>query len=287
MNLLIIDSHCLGHIAKHSMKGLTYSNMATDVIYGFFRLLYDLMVLFPDHQPIFCWDSRKRERFKIFPEYKIKRHSPTKTAEEIYIDDVTYKQLGDLRVDILPALGFTNNFIKTGYESDDIMAYIVIHRKNPEDVIASNDEDMFQVLDYCKICSPKDKYVITKEIFEQRFGIPPVKWAEVKAIAGCTSDDVPGVVGVGTKTAIKYLLGNLKVKEKAYQKIMESQQVIERNRLLVTLPLPGEYLVGIESPQVYSKIEFQRTCNKYGFASFLRAPMWNNWMRVLKLEKGG
>ena len=93
------------------------------------------------------------------------------------------------------------------------------------------------------------KKTITAGWFEKEYGIGPSMWADVKALAGCPGDCVEGIVGVGEKTAIKFLTGNLKTSTKAYGCIIEGREIWNRNLELVRLPYEGTPKLRLKSDE--------------------------------------
>lgn len=277
-------------MAKHSMGGLSYEERSTGVIFGFLRQILKLSIMYDTNQFIFFWDSKESLRKKIYPEYKANRKKE-KTKEEQAEDVVIHSQFTDLRCNILSSIGFQNIFHFSGYESDDLIAYAVFQTLKHLDfdgyVIVSADEDMYQLLsDNVCMYNPQKKKEYTDVDFIREHQIDPIDWFEVKAIAGCTSDNVKGINGVGPATAIKYLNGNLKTESKLYQQIVSShgQKIIKRNIRLVRLPLTGTpnfFLVNNEKLMINN---FMRICQRYGFTSMLQPKELRKWEEALKLQ---
>jgi 5'-3' exonuclease len=122
--MILIDSNSICHAAKHSMGDLSYEERKVGVIFGFLLQLLSLSKLLKSNRFVFIWDSRKSLREQIFPDYKYKRKNKEKTKEEKEMDDIAYAQFNILRTEIIPALGFQNNFMFDGYEADDLIAKI-------------------------------------------------------------------------------------------------------------------------------------------------------------------
>ena len=212
---ILIDSNALAHKAKHTLGELTTETMKVGIIFGFLGQLYKLANDYSTNDIIFTWDSNKSHREKLFPAYKENRRTvkEEKTPEEKEEDKLTYHQFDLLHDEVLPMLGAVNNYKISGYEGDDLIASVVYANPNDDFVIATGDEDMYQLLgDGVSIrkCSIDNKgkkkyYLYTEELFTKEFGIDPLDWIEVKALAGCKSDEVPGIKGIGEKTAIQYL----------------------------------------------------------------------------------
>ena len=242
--MLIIDTHNLCWKAHHTTGGMSRSDGdGTGIILGFLNQLMSIATYWDGYQPIFPGDSPSSLRKKLYAGYKLKDPSKLSDQELESIAD-TYRQIDLLKKRILPQIGFNNVFEYEGYEADDIMAAIVMSNpKGKKPVIVSNDQDMYQLLDWCNISSSTRtaRKIVTKMSFMREYGVTPEDWIKVKQIAGCSSDKVPGVKGVGEKTVIKYLLGRLKPKLKTSQAIRQQRRdgLFDRNRKLVALPFEG------------------------------------------------
>ena len=245
--LLIVDANNYIHRSFHAMKTSGLSDEVGNLTEITFGLLRDICWLKDRFHPKtfgFAWDVGHSFRRKLNPTYKEKRHALTPEEEaEIELKQQVRKQAEQLRLQILPTIGFRNSFACAGYEADDFIAQACkAIPKTEEVVICSSDHDLYQLLaGNVSIWSPRPPKQVTLQSFYRQYGIPPFRWAEVKALAGCTSDNVVGVKGVGEKTAIKYITGNLPTKYKACQAIMDSkgQAVAAANLPLVRLPYEG------------------------------------------------
>ena len=265
---LLIDSNYLCWRAHH-----TVGMLDNGVTFGFLKDLRYLMDQFATSKVAFCFDIGRSKRVKLYPDYK--RRGIRTDAEQITHHKVGC-EINLIRNEHLPFLGFKNIFWQEGYEADDLIASIIQNREwqeeyemcgpdskwiktqVPEVVIISSDADLFQLLDEnVSIYNPTKKELLTEQLFSKRYGITPKQWPMVKAIAGCKSDTIQGVRGVGEKTAIKYLCtygsidkegkgenGEYKllphIRSKAFQKIEEDWDDGIADRLkLVKLPFPG------------------------------------------------
>jgi DNA polymerase-1 len=285
--VIIIDSNALCHKAKHTLGELNSETMRVGVIFGFFIQLHKLCKKYKTNQLCFAWDSKKSLREKVFPAYKEGRRTSAKekSPEEIEEDRLAYAQFDLLYEKFLPAIGFHNNYKYQGYEGDDIIASLVYHNASVEFLIASGDEDMYQCLyDTVSIIKKNGLYTIKK--FEKEYGIGPEYWAEVKAIAGCTTDEVPGIKGVGEIIAIQYLKKELSPGSKRYLSITcpEGKQIIARNRPLVTLPYPGCPETFYVEDEHLSLRGFMDMCNELEFSYFLKKENLQEWKQLLNLH---
>lgn len=280
MKTLIIDSNCIAHQAKHSMGHLKHKDVATGTIFGFLRIIRSIAEEFQTNRLWFCWDSKKSIRKLYYPWYKEKRHKD-KTPEEKELDAIAYEQFDALRDELLWRIGFRNIFMQIGYESDDLIMKLVENEweeARTDLVVVTTDGDLYQVLKLADIYNPHKKIVYTAQDFFSDYKISPVSWAYVKAIAGCSTDEVPGVSGVGEKNAIKFLKDELKEKSKRMQAIRseEGRALIDRNKWLVTLPLPGTKTMEVQEDK-FDFDEFMDVCHEYGLNSFRRGRQRDAW----------
>jgi 5'-3' exonuclease len=230
---LLIDCPYICHWRFHAVKGLTADRIKSIVIGGFLQSIRNFQELFATSHIAFCFDLGTPKRQCNYLDYKKSRR-----LRHVELNRCIIK----LRTKYLPMLGYVNMFAQEGYEADDIIAKLCLQLAPGDDkaIIVSSDHDLYQCLGpIASIYNPHTAKITTAESFATKWGIAPSQWAQVKAIAGCVSDDVPGVPGVREKTACKYLRGMLKMDGKAYQSILSNLNRINDNLLLVTLPYPG------------------------------------------------
>ncbi len=276
----------LCHIAHYSMGHLENDDdKRTGVIFGVFKQLLSLFKKFKSNNFILCWDSRLSYRKQIFPEYKAQRKkniTPEQEKERKYL----YDQISQLRSEIMPEVGFKNNFIKTGYEADDLIAKFIIDYRNEPDsnfLIISTDQDLFQILSKnVRIYNVIKKEMITEEWFMEKWeGLLPINFRSIKSIAGCSSDNIPPIEkGIGEKTALKYVLG--KCDEFLIKKIKNCSEVRERNFKLVSLPFNNKKnpLPILDLAENNFRIKmFQKWFNLLGFDYFIKN--FNEWEKFI------
>lgn len=285
-NLLIFDCSNLCHMAMHTTGILSHNGEDTGVVYGFLKQILGHAKRYKPENYVFCWDSSSRYglRRKRFSYYKNKdNENNNKSQQEETEFRSMYFQMDSLKKVLLPKLGFKNLFYQEGYEADDLIASTVMSQlplDKARNVVVSSDDDLLQLLDFCDIYNQNRKEEITVEVFKQRYGLSkPSLWAETKALAGCTSDKVPGLPGVGEKTAIQYLNGTLNPSTKAYAKIVSpsNQKLIDQYRWLVTLPLEGTQTFPVEDFSGMDMQTFKKLCKEYGFNSMLNPSILDEW----------
>lgn len=274
--LILVDSNYLCHYCAFSSRGFSHNGNPTGVIFSFLRQVLGLAKRFKTHRFAFAWDSRKSVRRISYQRYKQNRVEKQKTEEERELEATERQQFQELRLRVLPKLGFRNQLFQVGYEADDIIASVV-HTVNSridreadyeEIVIVAADNDMYQLLqNKVSMWRPREKALYTLWDFREEWGVLPYQWSTVKSIAGCSGDNVEGVAGVGEKTAIQYLKGELRGDSKKAISIRDSKEVIDRNFALVHLPLAGTKTFGLAEDVFYLN-DFYDVVAEYGLKSF-------------------
>jgi len=133
--------------------------------------------------------------------------------------------------------------------------------------------------------NPATKKQYTGEEFKSDHGIPSYDWANIKSIAGCSGDNIPGVPGVGEKTAVKYWLKQL-TKGKKFDAIEEFKQSdkFHITKALVTLPFIYETTAIRLIPDELNSVKFENICFDYGFHSFLNKGYFLRWKTLFSGE---
>jgi len=274
----LIDASYLAHRARNALKDLSHEDYPTGVLFG---LLEQLRATCSDpkiesNRVLLCFDSKRSYRRKSYPEYKRGRTQDRTEGEQLQLD-VMYSQMDMMRKVMFPAVGFQVAF-QSGVESDDLMAYAAAHAKGKV-IIVTADGDLYQcITDDVHFYDPGRHLYHTPLTFWASKGIEPHRWAEVKCIAGCSSDNVQGVSGVGEISAIDFLLGNMPKRYIRYQSIVNGEGVRERNRGLITLPHVKTRPFEFEEP-CYQPDVFWSFCQSLGIESYLAGTRHTMWVR--------
>lgn len=271
MKWLIFDCNYLCHRAKHVFGELSYGDNYTGVTYGFLKDINYYQTSFDADNVIFCWDSKSSKRRELYSTYKANRIEKQKewNEEEIKQEQEFKLQILKLRKVYLKELGYKNIFCQKGYESDDLIASLCKSiPQSDEIVIISADHDLYQLLrSNVSMYSPQARKLLTLQGFTKKYNIPPKLWVDVKCLAGCDSDNVEGIKGVGEKTAIKYLLNQLKETSKIYKTIQNNiNRVCLKNRILVKLPFEGTKTFELRPNEVTNE-KWKRVKKKLGIKS--------------------
>ena len=288
---LFMDVSYLAHRARFALKNMEYEDFPTGIIFGFFEQFKSICQhpRINSNKVCLFFDSKKSYRRRLYPEYKRKRID-SRTDEEKKQIELMYFQVKLLREEILPNMGL-HVYRQTGLESDDIMAQAakqISCSASPNEgcqaVIITSDGDLYQcITSSVHWYDPSRELYLTPASFYTKKGIESNVWGEVKAIAGCNSDGVKGVPGVGEKSAIQYLLWDLPKNYKRYQSIIspEGKSIISRNKQLVILPHQKTKPIELKEP-VYDKDAFFHYCKRYGILSFLKEGKRREWSRFFR-----
>jgi len=284
---LVIDGNNVCHIVNHSIGHLSNDERRTGVIFGFMKQLLMLSKRMKTSEFVFCWDSQKSWRKEIYPGYKGNRKHKERTDQEEFERQSLYDQINEIRRTIIPELGFNNNFIKTGYEADDLIAYTVLMNNEIDFTVISTDQDLYQIIsNRTRIYNTITKEFFTKKDFIDKFGLDPVMFREIKAISGCTSDYIQVIQGVGESTAAKYIRHD-KVSPKLIDRIHDGFNIIERNRKLTYLPFQKGKAGSLPNLGINLKKDALKLCNfkqlftQMSFNSFMKDI--DNWEATFNL----
>lgn len=192
----LIDVSGFIYRAFYALPSLTYKGEEVGALYGFCAAMRKITNLFPNSMFIAALDSGKKTfRNEIYTEYKANR----KAMPEELISQISFIK------EACEKFGF---FIssKIGYEADDIIASYVSKIKGHKINIISSDKDLMQLMsDTVSIYDPmKQKYITEEDVFK-KFGVNHQKILDVLSLMGDSSDNVPGVPGIGPKTAAELI----------------------------------------------------------------------------------
>jgi DNA polymerase-1 len=275
----------------------TPDGMHVNAVYGFCNMLWKLLKeMKPDERPthlaVVFDKSEKTFRTEMYKEYKAHRPPPP--------DDLIpqFPLIRDaVRAFEIPCLE------QAGYEADDLIATYarIACEAGATATIVSSDKDLMQLVNDCVIMydTMKDARIGIAEVIE-KFGVPPEKVIEVQALIGDTSDNVPGVPGIGVKTAAQLIgeFGDLETllkraaeikQDKRRQALIDNAEAARISKKLVTLddrvPLdvPIENL-GVHEPDYKALIAFLKTM---GFKTLIQRVAEKSGVGAAQVESGG
>src|SRR5512141_1405099 len=273
---LVDGSHAIFR-AYHALPHLsTRQGVPTNAVYGFTTmLLRAIREGSPTHLAVAFDEEAKAKRSEIFKDYKATRGAPPEDLTPQF--PLVRRVLEALRI---PAIGFP------GYEADDVIATLARRARAQgwEVVIVSGDKDLMQMVVNGIRCydSMYEKWYGPAEV-EEKWGVPPDKVADLLALTGDKIDNIPGVPGVGEKTAaallkehgtLENVLANAASvkKPKLRENLLANLDNVRRGRQLIALfedlPLPVQLedlerkpLDETRARQLFTELEFVRLVN--------------------------
>jgi DNA polymerase I len=197
--IYLIDGSSYIHRAYHATGGLSNSKgFPTGAVFGFTNMIVKTLKDKAPKRIAVVFDAKgKNFRHDKYPEYKANRPA---MAEDLQIQIPLIQRIVDGYG--LPSLSVE------GYEADDIIATLAkqAHKKDWQVVIVSSDKDLMQLVDdVVSMWDPQREIVFDAGAVKGKFGVDPDRLLDLFALTGDTSDNVPGVQGVGPKTAAALL----------------------------------------------------------------------------------
>ena len=203
--LVLIDGHALAYRAFFGMPDTfsTSEGEKTNAVYGFTNMILAVWKEFEPDYFIVTFDKGDTFRHKLYAEYKGTRE---KMPEDLPHQIERIEQL--VRTFNMPV------FTKEGYEADDLLGTLATQAsaRGIESLIVTGDRDIFQLINpNIKVVYPggrgrfNERVVYDEAAVEERYGLPPDKLIDLKAMVGDSSDNIPGVKGIGEKGGAKLL----------------------------------------------------------------------------------
>ena len=203
--LLLVDGHSLAYRAFFALPVENFSTSTgqpTNAVYGFTSMLINaLRDEKPTHIAVAFDVSRRSFRTETYPEYKANRsETPSDFKGQV---SLVQEVLAALRIPVIE---------KAGYEADDVIATLARQGREAgmQVLISTGDRDTFQlVADDCTVIYPKrgvsEVVRMDPAAVTARYGVGPEHYRAIAALVGESSDNLPGVPGVGEKTAAKWI----------------------------------------------------------------------------------
>ena len=308
--LVLIDGNSIMNRAFYGIMGsktlMTSDGIYTNAIYGFLSILFKLLEDVNPEYLVVAFDLKApTARHKMYEGYKANRH---KMPDELAMQMPIIKEiLRAMNIDIVE---------KEGYEADDVLGTLSRYGENKglEVTILSGDRDTFQLAtDKVTIRIPHTKGGKTetdefnKEKVIEKYGIEPKQLIDVKGLQGDSSDNIPGVPGIGEKTALSLIqrYGSIEklyeaiendkddLKGKQREKIVNNKELAEMSKILGTINLEVPIEDTLENFKVeewdkqkvlelFEKLNFNRYIQKFELKS--DATELKNLKKLFKIE---
>lgn len=283
--IVLIDGHSILNRAFYGLPDLTNSEgLHTNAVYGFLNILFKILDEEKPQYLTVAFDlSTPTFRHKMFDAYKGTRKPPVPE----------FREQVPLMKEVLKAMGITCVQME-GYEADDLLGTIAKRSEanGLEVSVISGDRDLLQLAtDKIKIRIPKTKGGKTTiedyhaQQVQELYGVTPTEFIDVKALMGDTSDNIPGIPGVGEKTATKIIAQYHSI-ENAYEHLDEikpnkakeslrdnyDKAVLSKTLATISIDSPIEYswddssFDSVYTPEAYEmfrKLEFKNLLSKF------------------------
>lgn len=279
--LLLIDGHSLAYRAYHALpieKFTSPQGIPVNAVYGLCSMLINLLTeIKPTHLAVCFDESRDTFRKKMYDPYKATR---SKTPDEFKVQTSLVRGL----IDSLGIMSFSH----ADYEADDLIATLtkMAQQKELATFIVTSDRDQFQLIsDKTTVLYPKkglsDLIYMTPIAIMDKYNLTPDQYLDFAALRGDPADNLPGIPGVGEKTAIAWVqkygsLENLialqgELPGKVGESFRNNRNVVELNKVLSTLVNNIDLKIDIENLEWQPAKAGQALafCSDLGFKSLL------------------
>ena len=283
--ILAVDGNSIINRAFYGIRALTTADgLNTNALYGMINIIEKQVALLNPDYCVMAFDLKEPTfRHKMYDGYKAgRRPMPPELAEQFPIAK-----------ECASALGFSV-LEKAGYEADDILGTIatMADREGYEAYIMTGDRDSLQLIDpnvHVLLATNTDTIDMSEEKFKEKYGVLPSQFVDVKALMGDSSDNIPGVAGIGEKTALKLIeeYGSL---DRLYERLPEANHTpslrakLENGKdsaymskklsaIFCEVPLDIEFADieyhGIDRARTYElfkRLEFSKFIDKFGLS---------------------
>jgi len=274
--LLILDGNSVLHRAYYALPDWrNRSGEATAGVYGFLSMLLKAIEeLKPTHLAIVFDTPQPTFRHTMYVGYQTNREKDRQISEDIW------GQVEKLKV-VFEKMGVPV-FAVPGFEADDVIGAISVQSlasSVQEVIIITGDRDLMQLVDdRVKLYMPQkglsDGIIIDREKVKERLGVWPEQVIDYKALVGDSSDNYPGVTGIGPKTAVK-LLEEFKtfenvVKKSGNQKVIDGYEGGELSKRLATIKTDAPVTFDSAKSEVPSTNKITEVFKELGYKSLMK-----------------
>ena len=298
--LILIDSNALIHRAYHAIPPLTTkTGELVNAVYGYTSVLLNVLARFKPDYIVATFDLKEPTfRHKEFKDYKATR---VKAPDDLYAQIPRVKEI--VKAFNIPIAE------KEGYEADDLIATFArkTEKLHPdvEVIVVTGDLDTLQLVgDRTKIFALRkgmsDSVLYDKKAILERYGLKPDQMIDYKGLRGDPSDNLPGVRGVGEKTAVE-LLKKYETIENVYKNLSEIKEGVRKKlekdklqayfskklaRLVENVPV--DFDLEKARAEDFSRVKIINLLRELEFFSLLRRlPGYEDHMKNIQEEKGG
>ncbi|NQU83553.1 MAG: hypothetical protein HQ536_02480 [Parcubacteria group bacterium] len=237
---IIIDGNAILHRAFHALPQFkTREGVVVNAVYGFASLIMKLLREFEPEYITVTFDRKEKTfRHQMYKEYKAKR---PKAPQELYDQLPIIKDM--LRVFKIKM------YEKAGFEADDLIATLAKTKTGTKNIILTGDKDTLQLVDddivvWALRGGLNDTIEYDIEKVKERYELEPGQLIDYKALRGDPSDNIPGVRGIGKKTATD-LLKNFGTLENLYKELVQetpkTKDIKERTKKLLLSSKPEAF----------------------------------------------
>lgn len=279
--LVIIDGKSVFYRGYYAMPNLsTKDGTPTGGVYGFAVLALEIVKRLQPEYVCVAWDSKTniRSRLALYPQYKAGRKTPPPDF---------YEQI-PLLYELLESLGWPL-YEADDHEADDLMGAFAKQagQKGIESYLVTSDLDVLQLVNnHTHIYTLKKGLtnieLFSEESFREKYGVDAHQWVDVKALKGDSSDNIPGVAGIGEKTALE-LIAQYKTLDGVYEnidllkpavkaKLEKDKDMAYLSQKLVTLMVDAPIKIDLEKAKLHAGLtpEFAAMLRKLEFRTLLR-----------------
>ena len=287
---LLVDGENILHQSFNKFERLRSTDgKPSGAIFGVFKSLHMYLTRFEPDEVIISFDNGHSPfRVELNPNYKIHRKDISYDRESLQTQKgIILSILGMLRVSYI-----FDKRKSTNYEGDDFLAKLAIdNSKDGKVILVSSDKDFNQLLTYkgIKIYNPrKDSYVNARNC-KELFGYTPEETVPYLCMVGDTSDDIPGIKGIGPVKARNILDANPDFWSYVKSLPEDQQEILNKNRKLIDLKYFIDTFSDVDIPiKTYKSKDiklkkFKEICIEYSFSSF----MTNEFMKPFNNLKDG
>ncbi len=310
MKRMVIDGNSMLNRAFYGVRLLTnHEGLFTNAVYGFLSTLLKLRDEYQPDSIVVCFDVKEKTfRHKEYEGYKATRKG---------MPDELAQQLPLIR-EVLDAMGIPR-MEKPGYEADDLLGTLSQQANERGDtcMLVTGDKDSLQligggttVLLVVTRMGQTTTTEYTTEVFREKYGFDPVYMIDLKALMGDTSDNIPGVPGIGEKTAmgliqkfrtVQAVYDNIDdpfIKKGQRKRLLEGRESAERSLHLVTIvrdvpldvnidELPPMQMDETALYNLFTRLEFKNFITRLGLHAPEEKPKPEEDIMCVPVQDGG